>query len=94
MFRMKKGKGCAKGTTARTAPRRLTKEGIMPVGGFTGGLKASLDAWLEGRNEWDHNDWLGLLDNLRGAGYSEVVDAPGGHETIGRYLETNRKFNG
>ncbi|OGV70233.1 MAG: hypothetical protein A2283_05160 [Lentisphaerae bacterium RIFOXYA12_FULL_48_11] len=49
-----------------------------------------LKAWLKGRKDWNHGDWLALLETLRKKGYSAMTDTQEGREWIGYYLESNR----
>jgi hypothetical protein len=54
-------------------------------------LKRDLDVWLESRTAWTHEEWMGLLTDLREKGYTDLIDTPRGQETIGAYLESNRR---
>lgn len=51
--------------------------------------KTLLNKWLKGRKEWDHQDWLGLLDTLTAQGH-DVWATEKAHE-IGAYLESHRE---
>jgi hypothetical protein len=53
-------------------------------------LKDHLNVWLESRTCWNHDEWVGLLSDLRDKGYSDLIDTPKGQEVIGRYLEHNK----
>ncbi len=50
-----------------------------------------LKNWLKNRKQWDHNNWLTLLDDLRKKGYSEYSDSDEGRTRIGEFLEANRE---
>jgi hypothetical protein len=52
--------------------------------------KRELNMWVKTRSAWNHNEWLGLLDNLRGQGFIEWTDSPGGQNEIGLYIENKR----
>ena len=50
-----------------------------------------LKSWLKGRTEWNHQEWLGLLDDLREQGFGYYADSKEQQDLIGQYLEENRK---
>lgn len=50
-----------------------------------------LNQWLKTHRSWDHNEWLGLLAQLRAKGYTMITDNEFGQTLIGRYLEEHRK---
>lgn len=52
--------------------------------------KKELLTWLKGRGGWNHDDWLGLLDDLRKKGYSAYTECQEGQAEIGNFLEANR----
>jgi hypothetical protein len=52
--------------------------------------KERLNTWLNGRQHWNHNDWLGLLGELRNMGYAQYADTTEGQDSVGLYLEQNR----
>lgn len=54
-------------------------------------LRKDLDTWLTCKTCWNHEDWTGLLSDLRQKGYSDLIDTPKGQELIGLYLENNKK---
>lgn len=54
-------------------------------------LAKVLDQWMKGRNSWNHQDWLDLLEDLRKKGVGELTHNQAGKEAIGMYLEQNRK---
>ena len=53
--------------------------------------KKELNKWLKAHKTWDHDDWLQLLDDLKTKGYSDLVNNQEGQDSVGLYLETNRK---
>jgi len=53
--------------------------------------KREMLRWLKERAEWNHEDWLYLLDNLRAQGFAEYTDNEEGQIALGQYLEENRK---
>lgn len=74
-----------KSSDVKGAKRRITKEIAIPAP-----VKKELNSWLATRSGWNHEEWLGLLDNLRRRGYDNLVNNPTGQATIGSYLENNR----
>lgn len=46
-----------------------------------------LDQWLQGREGWSHDDWLGLLGQLDSAGFGAYTER---QSDIGGYLESHR----
>jgi hypothetical protein len=52
--------------------------------------KKELDKWLKAHKTWSHDDWLKLLDDLKGKGYGNLVGKKAGQNSVGLYLETNR----
>jgi hypothetical protein len=52
--------------------------------------KRELNMWVKTRSTWNHNEWLGLLDDLRGQGFEEWTDCPNGQDEIGLYIENKR----
>ena len=54
--------------------------------------KKELRTWLRGRQSWNHDDWLALLQQLRGLGFGEWADVDERCDEIGSYLEKNRKI--
>jgi hypothetical protein len=54
--------------------------------------KKELDKWLKARKAWNHDDWLKLLDDLKAKGYGNLVGDKAGQDSVGLYLETNRKI--
>ncbi len=53
--------------------------------------KKELNKWLKAHKIWDHDDWLQFLDDLKTKGYSDLVNNLEGQDSVGFYLETNRK---
>jgi hypothetical protein len=52
-----------------------------------------LNAWLKSHPSWSHHDWLALLDDLKQKGYGSLISSKEGQDSIGLFLESNRKFN-
>ena len=72
--------------------RRITSGSPIPVNRTSAeSLKNELDGWLCSRTIWNHDDWEGLLADLRTKGFSDLIDTPKGQDAIGMYLETNKK---
>jgi len=61
---------------------------LKPIPAFP---KKELNKWLKTHKAWDHDDWLQLLDDLKTKGYSDLVNNQEGQDSVGLYLETNRK---
>lgn len=79
--------------TTRSERRRVLRpEGVVVRSSSVDELKQDLNQWLEGRTVWNHDEWEGLLGDLRTKGYSDLIDTPKGQEVIGRYLENNKKY--
>ncbi len=53
--------------------------------------KKELNKWLKARKTWNHDDWLKLLDDLKANGFDNLVSDQAGQDSVGLYLETNRK---
>ena len=53
--------------------------------------KKELNKWLKVHKTWNHDDWLKLLDDLKAKGFGNLVGDQAGQESVGLYLETNRK---
>ena len=53
--------------------------------------KRELNKWLKTHKTWDHDDWLKLLDDLNAKGFDNLVSNQTGQDSVGLYLETNRK---
>ena len=51
-----------------------------------------LNAWLKAHPSWSHHDWLALLDDLKQKGFANLAGSKEGQDSIGLFLETNRKF--
>lgn len=54
--------------------------------------KQEMRQWIRGRMNWTHEEWLELLDDLRGQGFGVYTDTPEGQEELGAYLEENRGY--
>ncbi|EKD51071.1 MAG: hypothetical protein ACD_62C00351G0004 [uncultured bacterium] len=52
--------------------------------------RKELNAWLKGRECWDHDEWLDLLDDLRRQGFTKWTESQDGQNEIGSYLEESR----
>jgi hypothetical protein len=77
-------KSCCKGKkSCETTEKKSSQCASFP--------EKELKKWLKGRIEWNHNDWLNLLENLRKEGYSNLTDNDAGRTQIGQFLETERK---
>lgn len=78
--------------TSKLARRKVSCCAEVPVKNMSAdALKGHLNEWLVDRTCWNHEEWVGLLNNLRSKGYSDLIDTPRGQEVIGRYLEHNKK---
>jgi len=53
--------------------------------------KKELNKWLKVHKTWNHDDWLKLLDDLKAKGFDNLVSNQAGQDSVGLYLETNRK---
>jgi hypothetical protein len=53
--------------------------------------KKELNKWLKAHKTWDHDDWLKLLEDLKAKGFDNLVGDQAGQDSVGLYLETNRK---
>jgi hypothetical protein len=53
--------------------------------------KKELNKWLKAHKTWNHDDWLELLDDLKAKGFGKQVSDQAGQDSVGLYLETNRK---
>ncbi len=53
--------------------------------------KKELNKWLKVHKAWNHDDWLKLLDDLKDKGLDNLVSNQAGQDSVGLYLETNRK---
>jgi hypothetical protein len=52
--------------------------------------KKEMLAWLKNRTAWNHQEWLGLLADLKSKGFGYYTDSEEGRAVIGQYLEENR----
>ena len=76
--------GAAKTVTCGATTTKTRKQ---DVGGFP---QDTLNGWLQNRYHWTHNDWLGLLSDLKKQGFGNLADSAEGQSQIGQYLEQNR----
>ena len=53
--------------------------------------KKELNAWIRLYKQWNHHDWLILLDKLTKRGFHKWSFSVAGQKEIGFYLETNRR---
>ena len=49
-----------------------------------------LSGWLKERQQWNHNDWLALLDSIKAKGFTHLTETEEGKGQIGAFLEANR----
>ena len=49
-----------------------------------------LDGWLKGHQDWNHDEWVALLADLKKKGFGELTGSLAGQESIGLYIETHR----
>ncbi len=69
--------------------KKLEEETLMsPKAAFP---KKELNKWLKVHKTWNHDDWLKLLDDLKAKGFDNLVGDQEGQDSVGLYLETNRK---
>ncbi len=87
-----------KATASKTKnkPASATKKTITAKKTVKKAVKATfptkeLNAWLKGRQEWNHNDWLNLLADLEKKGHKDFIATEEGRHQVGQYLENNRK---
>jgi hypothetical protein len=77
--------------TSKVERRRVCRTNTAPIANNdTHALKRDLDTWLSCHTSWNHEEWLGLLADLAGKGYTDLIDTPKGQELIGRYLEQRK----
>lgn len=78
--------------TSKLNRRKIARCGEVPVKNMNvDALKDHLNGWLANRTCWNHEDWMGLIADLRDKGYSDLIDTPKGQEVVGKYLEHNKK---
>ena len=51
--------------------------------------KKELNAWLSLQKQWDHHNWLSLLNKLIKLGFHQWNDSVARQKEIGFYIETN-----
>ena len=52
--------------------------------------KKELHVWLRLHKQWNHHDWLSLLEKLTKRGFHQRSISVAGQKEICFYLETNR----
>lgn len=63
-------------------PTKKTKKKRFP--------KRELNTWLRTNIEWNHEEWLALLEDLNTKGFEQWTSDQKGQEEIGIYLEEKR----
>ena len=53
--------------------------------------KKELNTWLRKNSSWDHSKWLELINELETLGFSTWTSNSEGVNSIGLYLESNKK---
>ena len=53
--------------------------------------KKVLNAWLRLHKQWNHQDWLSLLDKLTKQSFHQWSVSVAGQKEIGFYLEANSR---
>ena len=53
--------------------------------------KRELNTWLKKNSEWDEASWEALITDLTDQGFSDWTSNQEGKDSIGLYIETNRK---
>ncbi|MDD7984978.1 hypothetical protein PQO01_08470 [Lentisphaera marina] len=53
--------------------------------------KRELNTWLKKNSEWDESTWEILITDLTEQGFSDWTSTQEGKDSIGLYIETNRK---
>ena len=54
-------------------------------------LKKELNAWLRLHKQWNHHDWLSLLDKLTKQDFHRWSVSVAGQKEIDIYLETSHR---
>jgi hypothetical protein len=72
-------------------PETKTATGPAASGQIPDFPKKELDKWLKAHKTWNHDDWVELLDDLKAKGYGKLIGKKAGKDSVGMYLETNRK---
>ena len=52
--------------------------------------KKELNTWVKSHDEWNHDQWLALLEDLRGQGFEDWTDSSEGQDSIGLYIESKK----
>ena len=52
--------------------------------------KKELNAWLRLHKQWNHHDWLSMLDKFTKLGFHQSNVSVSGQKDIAFYLEVNR----
>lgn len=68
---------------ARRRELQNTMQALKPI-------RADLDTWVDHRQGWNHDEWMGLLDGLRRNGYAKEVEDQQTRMAIGLYIEETR----
>jgi hypothetical protein len=53
--------------------------------------KRELNTWLKKNSEWNESTWEVLITDLTDQGFSDWTSTQEGKDSIGLYIETNRK---
>ncbi len=53
--------------------------------------KRELNTWLKKNSEWNEASWEALITDLTDQGFSDWTSNQEGKDSIGLYIETNRK---
>ena len=53
--------------------------------------KRELNTWLRKNSEWNEASWEALITDLTDQGFSDWTSNQEGKDSIGLYIETNRK---
>ncbi|EDM29716.1 hypothetical protein LNTAR_18238 [Lentisphaera araneosa HTCC2155] len=53
--------------------------------------KRELNTWLKKNSEWNEASWEALITDLTDQGFNDWTSNQEGKDSIGLYIETNRK---
>ena len=53
--------------------------------------KRELNTWLRKNSSWNDSSWEALLTDLTEQGFGDWTNTQEGRDSIGLYIETNRK---
>ena len=53
--------------------------------------KRELNTWLRKNSSWDDSSWEALITDLTEQGFGDWTNTQEGRDSIGLYIETNRK---